>query len=220
MPTALIIGNSDGIGLATTRRLLDAGWSVTGLSRSESPIEHAAYRHRVVDVAAADYAAVLAEAAEPTPDLCLYCVGIGEAIDLADMRDEVRTFEVNLTGMVRTAAGIIPGMVARERGHFVGLSSLADELVSHEAPSYPATKAGFSNYLAGLAKAVKPHGVAVTTVRFGFVDTKMAKGDVRPMMMSVDRAVHHIERVIAKRPRRYTAPKLAIPLVKALRFFT
>lgn len=219
MPTALLIGNSDGIGLATTRRLLDTGWSVTGLSRSESPIEHAAYRHRVVDVAGPGYADVLAGVVDPTPDLCVYLVGIGEAIDLADMRDEVRTFEVNLTGMVRTAAGVIPGMVARKAGHFVGLSSLADELVSHEAPSYPATKAGFSNYLAGLAKAVRPHGVAVTNVRFGFVDTKMAKGDVRPMMMPVARAVRHLERVIAKRPRRYTAPKRAIPLVKVLRLF-
>ena len=35
----LVIGNSDGIGLALTRRLLAEGWTVTGLSRSTSPIE-------------------------------------------------------------------------------------------------------------------------------------------------------------------------------------
>jgi NAD(P)-dependent dehydrogenase (short-subunit alcohol dehydrogenase family) len=31
---ALIVGNSDGIGLALTRRLLGEGWRVTGVSRS------------------------------------------------------------------------------------------------------------------------------------------------------------------------------------------
>ena len=35
---ALIVGNSDGIGLAAIRRLLEAGWNTTGISRSESPI--------------------------------------------------------------------------------------------------------------------------------------------------------------------------------------
>jgi len=29
--TALLIGNSDGIGLATTRRLLAAGWGIMGV---------------------------------------------------------------------------------------------------------------------------------------------------------------------------------------------
>jgi NAD(P)-dependent dehydrogenase (short-subunit alcohol dehydrogenase family) len=33
---AVIIGNSDGIGYALTRRLLDDGWTVAGLSRSAS----------------------------------------------------------------------------------------------------------------------------------------------------------------------------------------
>jgi hypothetical protein len=51
-------------------------------------------------------------------------------------------------------------------------------LLSSEAPSYHASKAGSSNYLGGLASALKTKGVHVTNVRFGFVDTKMAKGDV------------------------------------------
>ncbi|MET3420839.1 NAD(P)-dependent dehydrogenase (short-subunit alcohol dehydrogenase family) [Actinoplanes tereljensis] len=34
---ALIVGNSDGIGLALTHRLLAAGWEVTGRSRRPAP---------------------------------------------------------------------------------------------------------------------------------------------------------------------------------------
>ncbi|MCB9089370.1 MAG: SDR family NAD(P)-dependent oxidoreductase [Calditrichae bacterium] len=71
----------------------------------------------------------------------------------------------------------LPPCSSRGAGRaFIGLSSLADEMISAEAPSYHAAKAGFSNYLEGLALALKPSGVRVTNLRFGFVDTKMAKG--------------------------------------------
>lgn len=36
---ALIIGNSDGIGLALTSALLKLGWNVIGISRSSSRIK-------------------------------------------------------------------------------------------------------------------------------------------------------------------------------------
>lgn len=213
--TALLIGNSDGIGLAATRRLLADGWEVTGISRSASPVEDGSYVHHVCDVASPEYIELLGRlAAAATFDLCIYCAGIGELIDPTDMTSEVRVVDVNLLGMVRTAAGVIPGMVKAGQGHFIGISSLADELLSGEAPSYHASKAGFSSYLGSLRLALKPTGVAVTNVRFGFVDTKMAKGKVKPLMMSVEKAVDHLERCIRTRPPVYVAPRAAIPLIK------
>lgn len=219
-PRALVVGNSDGIGLATTRRLLDQGWTVVGLSRSASPLTHASYEHVVTEVQEEDFPRHLRQlVGDASPvDLCLYCAGIGEELDPVHMDGEAVIFDVNLMGMVKTACVVIPRMVERGQGHFIGLSSLADELLSAEAPSYHASKAGFSNYLEGLARAVKPRGVAVTNVRFGFVDTKMAKGDVKPLMMSVERAADHLLRCVARRPVRYTAPRGAIPLVKFRRF--
>ncbi|MGD8898024.1 MAG: SDR family NAD(P)-dependent oxidoreductase [Acidobacteriota bacterium] len=210
------MGNSDGIGLAATRKLLERGWAVVGLSRSESPLKNPAYRHVVSDVQDRAFPETLGsvmEQGEPT-DLCVYCAGIGEELNLSDMDREARIFGVNLLGMVKTATVVIPRMVERGRGHFIGLSSLADELLSAEAPSYHASKAGFSNYLEGLARAARPRGVHVTNLRFGFVDTKMAKGDVKPLMMSVERAGQHLLTCVERKPVRYTAPRAAIPLVK------
>lgn len=214
-PRAMLVGNSDGIGLATTRRLLEAEWDIIGVSRSESPISSTAYHHRVADVSDSKYSELIDELLLQDPlDLCIYFVGIGELLDPLDMSDEPRIIEVNLTGMVKTAAAVIPQMVKRGQGHFVGVSSLADELLSAEAPSYHASKAGFSNYLGGLALALRPEGVHVTNVRFGFVNTKMAKGDLKPFMMSVEKAVDHLETCISKKPVCYTAPRIAISLVK------
>ncbi|NIT61709.1 MAG: SDR family NAD(P)-dependent oxidoreductase [Aliifodinibius sp.] len=212
---AILIGNSDGIGLATTRRLLASGWDIIGVSRSESPITTPHYQHRVVDVSDSNYAVLIDELVRKTPlDLCIYFAGIGELLDPLDMSGEAKIIEVNLTGMVKTASAVIPPMVQKGQGHFIGVSSLADELLSAEAPSYHASKAGFSNYLGSLALALKPRGVYVTNVRFGFVDTKMAQGEVKPFMMSVEKAVDHIETCLRKKPVRYTAPQIAIPLVK------
>jgi short-subunit dehydrogenase len=90
---------------------------------------------------------------------------------------------------------------------------VADAMISGEAPSYHASKAGFSNYLEGMALALKSEGIHVTNIRFGFVDTKMAKGEVRPFMMSVEKATDHILKCMDKKPVRYTAPKIVIPMV-------
>jgi short-subunit dehydrogenase len=214
--TAIIIGNSDGIGLATTRELLKRGWKVAGISRSESPIENSSYEHVVTGVQSDEYVTrlkSLLEGCEPV-DLCIYCAGIGELLKPDDMAGEAEIFDVNLTGMVKTASVVIPRMVEEGRGHFIGLSSVADAMLSPEAPGYHGSKAGFSNYLEGLALALRPKGVHVTNVRFGFVDTKMAKGRVKPFMMKVEKAVHHVMVCIEKKPVRYSAPRIVIPLVK------
>ena len=58
---AMLVGNSDGIGLSTTRRLLAVGWDIIGVSRSESPIASATYHHRVADVSDNEYSELIDE---------------------------------------------------------------------------------------------------------------------------------------------------------------
>lgn len=206
---AVIVGNSDGIGLALTRRLLDTGWTVAGLSRRPSPVRHQRYVHDVADVTTADYPAVLARRIEALGgvELCVYAAGIGALLDAADPRSQTRTLDVNLMGAARTLDLVVPPMVAARTGHVVGLSSLADVTVSDAAPGYAASKAGLTSYLLGLALALRPHGIAVTTVRFGFVDTKMAKSPSTPMMISVERAVDVLMAALRDRPAVISYPR-------------
>lgn len=203
MPSALIIGASTGIGLALAKRLLEAGWTVTGLARRPG-LEAAGYRHVIADVRAADYRETLA--AIEVADVCVYSTGIGEELDLAAPVHEADVFATNLTGLAITVEVVLPKFIAAKRGHLIGISSQADRLIDKGAPSYAASKAGMSSYLEGLALACRAHGVAVTNVRFGFVDTAMAKSDVKPFMITADRAARVIERCIAKRPIRKTVP--------------
>ncbi len=126
---------------------------------------------------------------------------------------------VNLVGAVETASAVIPPMLSAGAGHFVALSSLGDG-VSPEAPSYAASKAGLSSYLGGLALRLRSRGVRVTNVRLGFVDTKMAKSPVRPMMMSVERATDIVMESLTRRSARWSAPAPMALLMFALRCVT
>jgi short-subunit dehydrogenase len=214
---ALIIGNSDGIGLHSTRRLLDRGWQVTGVSRRASSVSHARYQHHVLDVSELEYVEKLRAILGQAPvDTCIYCAGIGGSPDPRDLRSDVHVFEVNLMGALRTAQVVVPTMVAAKRGHFMVLSSQADVMVLAEFPSYAASKAALSSYFEGLGLALRPHGVAVSNLRFGFVDTKMARAAVRPFMYTLDQAVDVVEKVLRKRPLRLTRPLSVAPLVRLI----
>lgn len=210
---ALVIGNSDGIGLGLTKRLLSDGWRVQGVSRSSSSVMHDTYQHLVADVTQDDYAERLRRALDPAPALVVYCAGIGEEFNEATLEIDQKVFQVNLMGAVKTIEIALPSLIRAKQGQIIVLSSLGDKVVAKEAPSYYASKAGLSSYIEGIAWAVRERGVAVTNVRFGFVDTKMAKGDTKPQMMSVDRAVEHLMKCVRIRPIRYSRPRFMAALV-------
>ena len=216
----LIIGCSDGIGLALVKRLLDEGWQVTGLSRRPSPVEHPRYRHRVQDVADTTFRARLAElvASQGPFSACVYCAGIGMGFDPASLDGDVSVFQVNLMAAVETAAVLIPGMVARRQGRFVVLSSLADRLILPESPAHAASKAGLSSYFEALALAVRASGVKVTNVRFGFVDTKMARSPIKPWLRSPEWAAAVVARALVDGPIRVSRPRRMGLLVAWLRW--
>ncbi len=216
----LIIGNSDGIGAAITRALIARGDVIVGISRSPSPLGENGPRHETLDVTSPEYPALLQRlmAKEGPFDVCIYCAAIGSELLLPDLSREAQVIEVNLTAMVRTFAALTPDWIRRRSGHFIGLSSLADDFYNQDAPSYTASKAAFSNYLVSMALKLKPHGVSVTNIRFGYVDTKLPKADRKPMMMTTERAAMHVLRCMKTRPIQLSVPKIAGAILHGMRW--
>ena len=137
----LIIGNSDGIGAAVTKILVELGNRVVGVSRSRSPLAGPSLRHEIQDVASPQYRELLSRLVveEGGFDACIYCVGIGSALKLPDLSNETKVLEVNLKAMVETMEVLVPHWIERKSGHFIGLSSLADGIYNRDAPSYSAS---------------------------------------------------------------------------------
>jgi NAD(P)-dependent dehydrogenase (short-subunit alcohol dehydrogenase family) len=88
-----------------------------------------------------------------------------------------------------------------------GSASCSTPTISRGRRTSCASKAGLSSYLGGLALALRPRGVQVTNVRFGFVDTKMAKYHVRPFMITAERAAGVVVRCLRRRPAQVTYPR-------------
>jgi len=206
----LIIGNSDGIGAAVTRALIAQGDQVVGISRSPSPLGPDGPKHFVQDISAPDYPETLHRIiVEDGPfDTCIFCAAIGSGLKLPDLSQEAHVIQVNLTAMVHTLAGLLPSWLNGGRGHFIGLSSLADDFYNADAPSYTASKAGFSNYLVSMALKLKSQGIHVTNIRFGFVNTKLPKASWKPLMMTANQAAAHVIRCLTTKPMQLSIPKI------------
>lgn len=211
--TALLIGNSDGIGLRTTHFLLAQNYKIIGLSKNNVHIDNLNYRHFIQDITHEKYQSALQDilSSMPNLDLCIYFAGIGTSIDLDKLEQETKVFQVNLMSAVITTEAILTKMLKNNHGHFIGLSSVMDVMIVPEAPSYSASKSGISKYWEGLALALKKSEVKVSNIRFGFVDTKMADAPYKPFLMTTQQAAEFIYSII-KRPR----PRATKPLVMGL----
>jgi short-subunit dehydrogenase len=116
---------------------------------------------------------------------------------------------VNFLGVVHAIDAVLPTMLARGRGHLVGVSSLAAYKGLPGSAAYSASKAAVNAYLEGLRIELRPRGVAVTCVCPGFVRTEMTADKTHPMpfLMDADRAARRIVSALRRRPAVYDFPK-------------
>jgi 3-oxoacyl-[acyl-carrier protein] reductase len=84
------------------------------------------------------------------------------------------TIETNLIGPANLLHAVVPSMVAAGGGRIVNVSSRGAFRGEPDHPAYGASKAGLNSLGQSMARALGPHGIYVTTVAPGFVDTDMA----------------------------------------------
>jgi 3-oxoacyl-[acyl-carrier protein] reductase len=87
-----------------------------------------------------------------------------------------RTLETNLIGPANLLHAVVPHMVAAGGGRIVNVSSRGAFRGEPNHPAYGASKAGLNSLGQSMARALGPHGIYVTTVAPGFVETDMTAG--------------------------------------------
>jgi short-subunit dehydrogenase len=143
------------------------------------------------------------EAALGPTDMLIASAGIGIETSGLDLRaaDVARVIEVNLIGVANSIAAVLPGMIARRRGHLVALSSVASFRGLPRLLAYSASKAGVNAFMEGLRVEVRPAGVHVTTICPGWIRTPMtaALHGRLPDMLELDDAVARMIRAIERK---------------------
>lgn len=218
----LITGGSSGIGRELALQLARSGARVGLVARRRELLDEivrAAPTGARVAVRAADVTdrpALIAalrglEAELGACDVLVANAGIGNAVpvDAFDAAKAFSLYHVNVLGALAAFEAVLPGMLARGRGHLVGISSLAAYRSYPTSHPYCATKVALSAHLEGLRAELRPRGIAVTTICPGFIKTEMTAVNKFPMplLMDCDVAVRRILGAIAAKKAVFSFPR-------------
>src|ERR1700730_13725511 len=170
--TALVTGSTSGIGHATARGLAAAGADVAVNGRAQAKVDAAVaaiakavpgakVRGIAADVSTAEGCQTLV-AALPEVDILINNAGFFEPKGFFDIPDQEwsRFFEVNVMSGVRLSRTYFPGMLKRNWGRIVFISSESALNIPKEMIHYGTTKTAQLAVSRGLAEMTK--GTAVT----------------------------------------------------------
>jgi NAD(P)-dependent dehydrogenase (short-subunit alcohol dehydrogenase family) len=227
---AVVTGGASGLGLATTKRLLDAGAQVVVLDiRGKEAIDELGDRATFAQTDVTDEAAVTAalDAAEKLGPLriAVNCAGTGNAIKTLSKEgpfplDAFRKIvEINLIGtfnVIRLAAERmaktepIGSPDSLERGVIVNTASVAafDGQIGQAA--YSASKGGVVGMTLPIARDLSRELIRVVTIAPGLFDTPLLAGLPEPARESLGKQVPHPSRL--GKPDEYGA--LAVHIVE------
>ncbi len=176
--TALVTGASKGIGAAIVESLVGEGLTVHALARDRASLEALRERlgPRVRPLAAdvRDHQAIMAALDSAEIDVLVNNAGGLASVRPLHQQDVDETADVvalNLTAPLQLIQLMLPGMVARRRGHVFNLTSTAAGAVFPGTTAYGAAKAGLSQAGRILRYDLAGTGVRLTEIAPGRVQT-------------------------------------------------
>ena len=177
MKTALITGAAGGMGLATAKRLLSAGWAVWGLdlrAPAEVPAGLRFLSCDLADPASVEAAFLRLREENVRLDALVHMAGLYDLDSLVEMEEAAwdRIFQVNLYGPYRINRTFLP-LLGRGSRILITTSELAPLDPLPFTGIYAITKAALDKYAASLRMELQLLGIDVVVLRPGAVDTKL-----------------------------------------------
>ena len=188
----LVTGGSSGIGLAAAHRFAQAGAVTVICARDEAKLETA---RAEIAAAAGPEARVVAMACDIAEEASCNAMvarlegewggvdflvnnagrSIRRAIEASYDRfhDYERTMQLNYFGCLRVTMGLLPGMVAKKKGHVVNISSIGVLTNAPRFSAYVASKAALDAWTRCASSEYADMGVTFTTINMPLVRTPM-----------------------------------------------
>ena len=217
-----ITGASLGIGAALSNYYAAPGVTLGLLSRGAEQLEEVAVQCRKKGAVVYTYVADVTDADDSRRcaldfqsrvgpvDLVIANAGIRieEDTDYQDVSVPARVMEVNYGGVINTFSPFIPAMKKRRSGHLAVISSIAAFRGTPNSGAYSASKAAINVWTESLRLRLSPHGICVSTLCAGFVQTAMTSSlDFwMPGILSPEEAAAIIASAIRRRKRSVTFP--------------
>lgn len=180
MKAILLTGGSAGIGLATSKMLMDCGYRVYSGSRHEgnaqkSTVSDGEIIPLKIDVndesqLTAAVSQIIAENNELYAVVCNAGNGIAGAIEDTTIEEARYQLETNFFGAVRTIKACLPQFRTQKKGKIVVVTSMAAIIPIPFQGFYSAGKAALQILVESLAMEVKPFDIQCCTILPG--DTK------------------------------------------------
>ena len=181
-----VTGASSGFGAAVARRFAADGARVVACARRGDRLKDLAAElgSQVLPVTldVRDRAAVTEVVSELPAEFAEVDVLVNNAglalgqdpAQSADLDDWDQMIDTNCKGLAYVTRAILPGMVARRRGHVINLGSVAGTYPYPGGNAYAGTKAFVHQFSIALRSDVHGTGVRVTCVEPGMADTEFS----------------------------------------------
>jgi short-subunit dehydrogenase len=183
--TALITGASSGIGAAFARQLAPIGYNLILVARREERLTaFAAELQRRYPIGTEVLVADLANAADierierriaelESLDLLINNAGFGAPGQFveADLTTQLNMIHVHVVASVRLTRAALPGMIARDHGAIINLSSIASLVPIPGSATYSASKAYLNVFSEALQAELIGTGVKIQALCPGFTHT-------------------------------------------------
>jgi NAD(P)-dependent dehydrogenase (short-subunit alcohol dehydrogenase family) len=206
--TALVTGSTKGIGFAIARLLVAEGASVIINGRNEDSTRKAAQKlgRRACGVAAdVSTAAGCAELFRQAPhvDILVNNAGIFEPKPFLEIPDSdwERFYQVNVMSGMRLTRAYLPGMLQRNWGRIVFMSSESGVQIPEEMIHYGMTKAAALALANGIARLTRGTGVTVNAVLPGPTASEGVKEFVGRLALNAGQTPDEFEKEFFRKVR-------------------